>query len=141
MQFGTAYWVKITTLFSPKRAQLDALQKKAVAQAKGAKPVKWALLQRPPRLDPAAAELEDVENDNIPAGNIDVTKQYEYFKYQGAYKAEDHSVICNPATKCKTPTTTTYTITTKGKGGTTITVLNGDEGAYIGAHVNAYNIQ
>ncbi len=140
LQFGTAYWVKVTTLFAPKRALLDQLQKKAVQAAKTPKAVHWSLLQRAPKLNPAAVEMEDVGDDVIPVGNREVTKQYEYFKFTGAYKAEDHAALCNPATKCKAPTKTTYSFKLKGKNGATITVTDGDLGGYIGAHVNAYNI-
>lgn len=142
LQFGTAYWVKVTTLFAPKRAQLDKLQKRAVKQYNGPKRIAWALLQRPPKLDPAAAEREDNENEVIPAGDVQVTKQYEYFKFQGAYDAEDHGALCNPAVACRVPTTATYTVSTHGHGGgtVTVTVTGGDQGAYIGAHVNAYNV-
>ncbi len=141
LQFGAAYWVKVTTLFGPRRAGLDALQKANVAKAAAKKVVTWGLLQRPPKLIAGAAEHEDVEHDAIPAGDIAETKQYEYFKFSGAFKAEDHEVLCNPAVKCKQPTTVTYQIKTKGKGGGAVTVLNGDLGDYIGAHVNAINIK
>lgn len=139
-QYGTAYWVKVTTFAAAKRAKLDLLQKKFVRKALN-RSVHWSLLQRPPRaVEPKnGPEREDVEDDAIPAGDVQVTKQYEYFAFQGAYDPEDHSVLCNPAVNCKKPTTTAYNALLHKKGGSFIAVPNGDLGAYEGAHVNADN--
>jgi len=140
LQFGTAYWVKVTTLQGLKRVQLDKLQKANVQKAKEAKAVTWGLLQRPPKQVAGAPEKLDVENDALVGADVAVTKQYEYFKFTGAFKPDDHEALCNPAVNCKQPTTTAYTVVVHGgRGGVTITVPNGDLGDYIGAHVNGDN--
>ncbi|MFN7993484.1 MAG: hypothetical protein U0Q18_07780 [Bryobacteraceae bacterium] len=142
-QFGDAYWVKITTFFSGKQAQLDQLQKVNVAKFPGKKTVSWGLLQRPP-VGKKGEKLE-IENEVFPKGAVSVTKQYEYFKFKGAYGTDSHEAFCGVVAlgiskDCTQPYTKTYTVVDP-ETGLTITAAGGDRGSYLGAHVNAYNIK
>jgi len=140
--YGDAYWVKVTTLFAAKEAQLDDLQKANVKLAPERKTVSWSLLQKPPVGKKGGRNR--VEDHHVPNGAVQVTKQYEYFKYKGAYD-HNHEVLCGVmaakgAKDCTVPYGKTYTATDP-ETGQTITALGGDKGPYLGAHVNAFNIQ
>lgn len=141
-QWGDAYWIKITTLYSAHAAQLDALQKANVQNFKGKKSVSWGLLQRPP-IGKKGEKLE-IENDSIPNGAVQVTKQYEYFKFGGVYDSESHEAMCGivaigQAKDCTKPYTKTYSVVDPETGQTV--TANGDLGKYMGAHINAYNVK
>jgi hypothetical protein len=144
-QWGNAYWVKVTTLYGPQDAVLDNLQKANVKQTKTKKVVSWGFLQRPPANDPLAVEHDDVEDDAIPANAVQVTKQYEYWAYKGAYDSETHEALCGIvavglSSDCTKPYNKTYSVQDPGTGAT-ITIKGGDQGQYLGAHINAYNNQ
>ncbi len=163
-QFGNAYWVKTTTLYSIYEAQLDNLQKVNVANAAGKKTVTWTLLQRSPGVGPDAGvkERDEVEKDNFGANlYVQVTKQYEYFKFSGVYDSETHQALCDQfyATQalalaggayvqisCQNaagndaPYSKPYWTIDPGPG-TAVYAPKGDLGAYIGAHINAYNVK
>lgn len=141
LQWGNAYWVKVTTLYGKQRAALDNLQKAYVKTSKVQKTVSWGFLQRPPANEPG--EKADIEDDDIPPGNVQVTKQYEYFAYKGAYDSATHEALCGVVAvglspDCTQPYTKTYTVQDP-ETGDWITVNNGDLGKYLGAHINAYN--
>lgn len=147
-QWGDATWAKVTTLYGPNDAVLDDLQKANVKRAKTKKVVHWTLLQRPPAGQ--VGEKADVEDDAIPAGDVQVTKQYEYFKFSGAYDSETHQALCDIATSkikldakkitkdCSKPIKGKYWVFDPINGDTRVT---GNLGDYVGAHVNAYNVQ
>lgn len=162
-QFGDAYWLKVTSFYSKNEAVLEQLQIHLLKTLKGVtKSVSWILVQRPPGVgaNAGAGEREDDEQDNIPAGNVQVTKQYQYYKFGGAYDSETHEVLCDAyyATAAKAasggPTVQTdcqnaagnaapymgtyYTI--DDGSGAVVKVAKGNLGAYVGAHVNAYNL-
>ena len=162
-QFGDAYWVKITTLYSPVDALLDNLQKDNVKKAAGAKTVSWKLLQRPPGVgaNAAAAEKEATENDPVGGKNVQVTKQYEYFKFSGIYDSETHEALCDVyyqtqalalaggasvQNSCQNangndvPYTKPYWTIDPGPG-TALFAAKGNLGTYLGAHINAYNVK
>ena len=87
-QFGDAYWVKTVTTYSQQQAQLDNLQIKVLGKLKTSRTISWKLLQRAPGVGANAgmADREDNENDQFPnAKYVQVTKQYQYFKFAGAY--------------------------------------------------------
>ncbi len=171
-QYGDAYWLKTTTFYANQRAQLDALQKANVKKAKGTKTVLWKLVQKPPFNNAANGLVrEAAENDQLPANAVQVTKQYEYFKFSGAYDSETHEALCDSfygslkaatAALAGLPATTTqvscqnangddypfsgvyYTIdpgANGGNGGVVKVAKGGDLGTYLGAHINAYNVQ
>jgi hypothetical protein len=126
--FGDAYWVKTYTSFAEAPAELDKLQKNLVPMKNRRKqPVRitWSLLQRGPAGEPG--EKEEVEDEVIPAGKVEVTKRYEYFAYNGAYEPESHEVMCGGNNSCDRP----------------VIGLNGryEKGKYLGAHMNAYNVE
>jgi hypothetical protein len=167
-QYGDAIWLKTTTLYSTQRAVLENLQKKVLAQNATKKIVTWTLLQRAPGVGPNAGkgEREAAEKDGIGGKNVQVTKQYEYYKFSGAYDSETHQALCdlfystqaatlqaiaggNPKpsqVSCQnaggsdTPFTKPYWTIDPGPL-TAIGPFNGNLGGYIGAHVNAYNIR
>ncbi len=163
-QFGDAYWLKTTTIYSNQDAQLDGLQIHILNAAKLTKVVTWKLLQRPPGVgaNMGKAEREDAENDNFANNNIvQVTKQYQYFKYSGAYDGETHEIVCDAfygsqaaaasggttvQTDCQNPNGNDYPYvraywTIDPVSGTPIKVSGGDLGTYLGAHVEAYNVK
>jgi hypothetical protein len=162
-QYGDAYWVKTTTFYSPKGAVLDNLQQVILKKSVAAKAVSWTLMQRPPGVGPNAGRPEraEVEREGLGAKNVQVTKQYQYYKFGGVYDSETHEALCEAfyATQaaalaggktvqvsCQNtdgadrPYTKTYWVIDPGPG-TALKAMNGNLGAYIGAHVNAYNVK
>ena len=149
-RFGPAYWVRVTTLYSPVRAQLDDLQKANIKKANATKTVSWKLLQRPPAGQ--KGEREDAEDDAVAAGNVAVLKQYEYYAFGGAYDNETHEALCETASTqanlvngvflqggdCLTPLAGNYWVVNVDSNQE---VVGGNLGVYIGAHVNAYNLK
>ena len=161
-QFGDAFWVKTTTLYGAVDAQLEGLQVHNIKNLKVRKVVTWKLLQRPPGVGAKAGapEREAAENDNFAKGIVQVTKQYQYYKFSGAYDSETHEALCdlfygtaaaaaaNGATvqvSCQNnngddfPYTKAYYTTDPVLG--VVKAAKGNLGVYIGAHVNAYNVK
>ncbi len=163
-QFGDAYWLKTTTIYSSQDAVLKDLQVHVLNAAKVTKVVTWKLLQKPPGVGANAgkAEREDAENDNFANNNVvQVTKQYQYFKYSGVYDSETHEVACDAfygsqtaalnggttvQTDCQNPNgndspfvRTYWTI--DPVSGAADKVTGGNLGTYLGAHVDAYNVK
>ncbi len=166
--FGDAYWLKTTTMYFPQRAVLENLQKHVLAQQKVPTTVAWTLMQRSPGVGPNAniPERELAENDQIGGKNVQVTKQYEYYKFTGAYDSETHQALCdffystqaaalqatlgnNPKpsqVSCQNaagndmPFYNSYWTVDPGPN-TAIGPFKGNLGTYIGAHVNAYNVK
>jgi hypothetical protein len=162
-QYGDAYWVKATTLYGAIDAQLDGLQKANVANAKTPKTVKWVLLQRAPGVGANAGKgnREADEMDNLGKKNVQVTKQYEYFKFSGVYDSETHQALCDlfyatqaaalangkkVQVSCQngqgndTPYTKPYWTIDPGPL-VAVYAPTGNLGAYVGAHINAYNVK
>jgi hypothetical protein len=163
-QFGDAYWLQVTSFYGKNAALLDQLQIHLLKKVKGVKKtVSWILVQRPPGVGAlaGAGEREDDEQDNIPAGNVQVTKQYQYYKFGGAYDSETHEVLCDAfyataanaanggptvQTDCTNaagntaPYMGTYYTIDDGSGAV-VKVPKGNLGTYVGAHLNAYNVQ
>ncbi len=163
-QYGNAYWVKTTTYYGVNNALLDNLQKVNVARALPSKTITWKLLQRAPGVGPNAGVMERDDNENDNFGNnkeVQVTKQYEYFKFSGIYDSETHEALCDSfyATQalalaggatvqisCQnalgddTPYTSPYWTIDPGPG-TALYAPHGDLGSYMGAHINAYNVK
>jgi hypothetical protein len=163
-QYGDAYWLKTTTLYGNAAAALDGLQIHLIKNIKTKKTVKWTLLQKPPGVGPKAGapEREAAENDGF-ANNkvVQVTKQYQYYKFSGAYDSETHEALCEQfyataaaalaggtvvqlacqnANGDDLPYQKKYYTIDPGPG-TVLTALKGNLGDYIGAHVNAYNVK
>ena len=163
-QWGDATWVKTTTFYGNQRADLNQLQKMFIKQAKTRKVVSWSLLQQPPAGQ--AGEKADVEDDQIPAKAVQVTKQYEYFGFGSpkngykangfntvvAYDSETHEALCdlyasqadaaagtNPVADCTKPHNGSYWVQDPIHGA--VFVKGGNLGSYLGAHINAYNAQ
>jgi len=163
-QFGDAYWLKTITTYSPQDAALDGLQLHLLKYVKGTKVITWTLLQRPPGVGPNAgvAEREDSEQDNFGnLKNVQVTKQYQYFKFKGAYDSETHEALCDSfyataalalsagvtvQVSCQNaagndyPYAGTYYTIDPGPG-TVLQSKGGNLGVYLGAHVAAYNVK
>lgn len=163
-QFGDAIWIKTTTIYSAQDAVLKDLQVHILNAAKVTKVVTWKLLQKPPGVGDNAGkpEREAAENDNFPdAKAVQVTKQYQYFKYSGGYDSETHEALCdsfygsqaaaqNSGTTvqvgCQNPNGDDYPYvraywTIDSGTNRPIFIAGGDLGSYIGAHVNAYNVK
>ncbi len=126
--FGNAYWVKTFTSFSRVQADLDKLQKNYVPMQKGngvKVRITWTLLQRAPAGEPG--EKAEIEDEVIDKGNVQVTKRYEYYRYAGSYDPENHEAQCGGDGGCSKP----------------VTGLNGvnEKGQFLGAHMNAYDVQ
>ena len=79
-----------------------------------------------------------------PKNAVQVTKQYEYWAYKGALDANMEAlcgiVAVGKFLDCTAPYGATYTVVDP-ETGNTITAKGGDKGQYLGAHVNAFNIQ
>jgi len=128
-QYSDAFWLRTYTSYSPKPANLDALQQNLV-------PVKnklgvrvtatWALVQRTP--PGVAGEKAEVEDDPVGGKNVQVVKRYEYYQYAGLYDPETHEALCGGDNSCNAPLK---------KG------LNGQNelGNFVGAHMNAYDVK
>jgi hypothetical protein len=161
--WGDAYWLKTTTYYGQADAVLDALQKAAVELSHAHKVVAWKLVQRPPGVGANAGgtEREAAENDAVAGRNVQVTKQFEYFKFSGAYDSETHEALCDAfyqtqaaalsngptlQTSCQnadgadTPYQHAYWVIDPGPG-TALYTTKGNLGAYIGAHIAAYNVK
>jgi hypothetical protein len=163
-QFGDAYWLQTTTLYGNARAVLEQLQVRNLRAVKGTKTVTWKLLQRPPGVGAkaGAVEREASEQDAFPnAKVVQVTKQYQYYKFSGAYDSETHEALCDQfygsskaalaagatvQVSCQnakgddSPYKKTYYTIDPGPG-TAVKVTGGNLGVYIGAHINAYNVK
>ena len=162
-QYGDAYWLKTTTYYSPKRAVLENLQQVILKKAVATKVVSWTLMQRPPGIGPNAGKPEraEIEKEGIGVKNVQVTKQYQYYKFKGAYDSETHEALCEAfyatqaaalaggktvqiscqnADGADAPYSKTYWVIDPGPG-TAIRSVNGNLGGYVGAHVNAYNVK
>ena len=163
--WADAFWVKTTTLFGKQDAELDALQKANVKQAKTHKVVTWALLQQPPAGQ--VGEKMEVDDDALPGNAVQVTKQYEYFHFGNAknanknngnnanvsYDSETHEALCDiyatqadaaagtnaVMTDCTKPYTRSYWVQDPIHGA--VFIKGGNLGDYIGAHMNAYNVK
>jgi hypothetical protein len=165
LQYGPAYWVKTTTIYSAKGVGLGDLQVHNINGLNVAKVVSWKLLQKPPGNPPAGGpaangEREDAENDPMNA-NASVTKEYQYFKFNGAYDSETHEALCDAfygsqtnalnsgatvQTGCQDPNGNDYPYlrtywTIDGGTNAAVKVTGGNLGTYLGAHVNAYNVK
>ncbi len=126
--WGDAVWVRTFTSFSEVPAELDKLQKNLVPMRSRRKQkvrITWSLLQQAPAGE--AGEAAEVEDEDIPPGNVEVTKRYEYFAYNGAYDPENHEAMCGGDDSCDRP----------------VFGLNGkwERGKYLGAHMNAFNVE
>lgn len=162
-QFGDAFWLQTTTIYSPADANLDQLQIHALKAVKLKKTVTWKLLQKPPGVgaNAGAGEREAAENDNL-GKNVQVTKQYQYYKFSGVYDSETHQALCDNFYSTKAyalagggntvqvscqnangddyPYAKPYWTIDPGPG-TAVEALKGNLGTYLGAHVNAYNVK
>jgi hypothetical protein len=167
-QYGDAYWLKTTTIYSPQRAVLENLQKHVIDNLAVRKIVTWTLVQRAPGVGANAGqpEREAAENDAIGGKNVQVTKMYEYYKFSGAYDSETHQALCDmfyatqalaqAAAAGSSPTPVqvscqnlagndmpylrTYWTVDPGPS-VAVGPFKGDLGTYVGAHVNAYNVK
>jgi hypothetical protein len=99
-------------------------------------------------------EKQDSENDRVPAGNVSVTKQYEYFVFAGSYDGETHEAVCDSAYRteadalagsnpypnkdsCSLPGH--YWVINSFTDQPVYVATN--KGTYLGAHIAAYNNQ
>ena len=150
--WGPAYFLKVTTLYSQVDANLDQLQKANVQQAQTVKTITYRVLQRAPAGQ--TAEKEDSENDKVSGNNVSVTKQYEYFVFNGSYDGETNEAVCDNAYHTKADAVSGKNPIQNGDSCTIpgpYWVLNSytdlpvyvatNEGKYLGAHINAYNLK
>jgi hypothetical protein len=125
--WGTAYWVKTFTSYSPKQADLNKLQFNYIPRKGAGVTVSWTLLQRAPPAE-AASERDEVEDDAVQAGQAQVIKRYEYYAYNGSYDPETHEAMCGGDGSCDVP----QKVGLNGKN---------ELGKYLGAHNNAFDVQ
>ncbi len=150
--WGPAYFLKVTTYYTPVDAQLDLLQKANVKKAVTKKIITYSVLQNPPAGQ--AGEKDDVENDQIAGKNISVTKQYEYFAFAGDYDGETHEATCDSAYKTQADalagTNANPNFDSCQLAGNYWVIdplsnlpvhVKSNEGQYLGAHLDAYNVK
>ena len=141
-QWGPAYLVKTYTSFARVPADLDLLQKNRIPLiGKKGNPVRitWSLLQAAPAGVPG--EKLEIEDEPIVNGNVAVTKRYEYFRFTGLFDPENHEAICGPEGPagngpCSRPQTYYYTDPVTGVRRRIV-----ERGNFVGAHMNAFNVQ
>lgn len=148
-RWGPAYFIKTTTLYQKQAPVLADLQKVNLAKIKTRKYVNYSVLQRPPAGQ--VGEKDDVENDNIPPNNVQVTKQYEYWAYNGLLD-DTGQALCDDAYS----SVTNYNAAKPIASGNSCTLggayyqlnVNGvlvhvksNRGQYLGAHVNAAQVR
>lgn len=158
-QFGDAYWLLTTTLYGNVNVPLEGLQVRLIKYQKVRKVQSWTLLQRSPGVgkDSVVKEREAAEKDPFQNGNVvQVTKQYQYFKFSGAYDSETHQALCDNFYATPVMSGPKVQVSCQNKAGndfpyrrtyytldpgpmTVLKSTGGDIGSYIGAHVEAYN--
>jgi hypothetical protein len=163
-QFGDAFWLKTTTSFNRIPANLDALQLHLLKNVVAKKIITWTLLQRPPGVGPNAGKVEREkaeQDDFVDPKAVQVTKQYQYFKFGGPYDSETHEALCDQyyrtaadalaagptvQVSCQNaagsdyPRAAAYYTIDPGPG-TVVKAAHGNLGTYVGAHVEAYDIK
>ncbi len=140
-QWGPAYLVKTYTSFGKVPADLDLLQKNRIPLVnKKVQKVRisWGIIQAAPAGQ--VGEKQEVDDEPIAAGNVAVTKRYEYFNFTGRYDPENHEAICGPEGPagngpCSKPQTWFYTDPVTG-----VVTRYVERGKFLGAHMNAFNV-
>jgi len=139
--WGPAYLVKTFTSFGKVPADLDELQKNRIplVNKKTQKVrIRWALIQAPP--PGMAGEKAEVDDDAIAAGDVAMTRRYEYYRFTGKFDPENHEAICAPEKPgsngpCALPRTWYETDPV-----THATTRYIEKGPFLGAHMNAFNL-
>ncbi len=88
-QFGDAIWVKVFTTELEHPAELEDLVHGNAAINQARTEIEWQLLQ----MDPGDAKSGQLESGyGVPVGPnaASIVRRYEFYKFGGAYKAEDH---------------------------------------------------
>ena len=88
-QFGDAIWVKVFTTELEYPAELEDLLRGNLVIDQARTEIEWQLLQ----MDPGDAKSGQLESGyGVPVGPkaASIVRRYEFFKFGGAYKAEDH---------------------------------------------------
>jgi hypothetical protein len=150
--WGPAYFVKVTTIYGQQDAVLDGLQKVVLKPLKTKKYISYMVLQQAPAGQ--AGEKEDVEDDNLPPKNVQVTKQYEYFAFSGDIDAETHEAVCDTAYKTQADALSGANPIQSGDScslpGSYWVIdsysdlpvfVKTNKGKYLGAHINADNLR
>ncbi len=151
---GPAYFVQTTTIYSPQPPDLAGLQVVDLKKVKTKKYVTYSVVQQPPAGGGGAGEKEDVENDNVPAGNVQVTKQYQYYAFGGVYDPESHEATCDTAYKTYADALANTNPIASGDSCSIVgnywvinpysnvpNYVKSNKGKYMGAHVNAVQVQ
>lgn len=88
-QFGDAIWVKVFTTELEHPARLEDLigGNPVIEQAKTE--IEWQLLQKDPG-DPNSGQLERGYGVPVGPNAASIVRRYEFYKFGGTYKAEDH---------------------------------------------------
>ncbi len=148
-QWGPAYFVKSTTLYQPQAPVLADLQKVNLKAVKAHKYISYGVLQSPPAGQ--VGEKQEAENDMVPHKDVQVTKQYEYWTYAGLLD-DTGQALCDDAFSSVAnynagqPIASGDSCTLGGAfyavdvNGTLVRVKT-NKGQYLGAHVNAAQIQ
>lgn len=148
-QWGPAYFIKTTTLYQPQAPNLAGLQKVNITNIATKKYLAYSVPQRPPA--GVVGEKEDVEDNNVPKGNVDVTTKYEYWTYAGL-PDDTGQALCDDAFN----SIANYNAGNPIASGTSCSIggsyyaadINGtlvhvksNKGQYLGAHVNAVQVK
>ncbi|HEV8015703.1 MAG TPA: hypothetical protein VGP48_09220 [Stellaceae bacterium] len=148
-RFGTAYFVKVITTYSNQDAELAKLQDVVLKKQATKKYVSYRVVQAAPA--GGAGGVEDAEDDNVPPNDVQVTKQYQYYYFTGAFDGESGEAYCDTAYPTEADAIADTNSIQSGdscsllgnywvNGGTPVYVKS-NKGKYVGEHINAVNLQ
>lgn len=118
-QFGDAIWVKVFTTELEEPAELEHLVRGNAIIDQAKTEIEWQLLQKDPG-NPDSGQLEAGYGVPVGPNAASIVRRYEFYKFGGVYKDEDHEVTFADGFGDSNP----------GPG---------DVGAYIGAQNGAAN--
>ena len=88
-QFGDAIWVKVFTTELEHSAELEDLIGGSPVIVNAVTEVEWQLLQQDPG-NPNSGQLESGYGVSVGPDAASIVRRYEFYKFGGTYKAEDH---------------------------------------------------
>ncbi|OYY95466.1 MAG: PEP-CTERM sorting domain-containing protein [Hydrogenophilales bacterium 28-61-23] len=91
-QFGEAIWVKVFTTELENEVELEDLIGGNPVIDNAVTEVEWQLLQYDPK-HPASGVLESGYGIPVGPNAASIVRRYEFYKYSGEYKAEDHEAL------------------------------------------------
>ena len=91
-QFGEAIWVKVFTTELENPIGLEELVGDNAKVKNAVTEIEWQLLQTDPG-NPLSGKLESGYGAPVGANAASILRRYEFYKYSGEYKADDHQAL------------------------------------------------